>query len=76
MQVFRAFLRAAFLAQNKAGGLQADCPCTAAGIDRAGWERINFDALENVDPIEALEAIDLRLDMTKACIMRAVEPFS
>ncbi len=61
---------------NKATGVVQDDYILSVLITREQWERINFDALEAVDPIEALAAFDLRLDMTKTCIMRAIEPYS
>lgn len=61
---------------DKATGVIKDDYILSVQITREQWERINFDALELIDPMEALAAFDLRLDMTKTCIMRAVEPFS
>ncbi len=44
-------------------------------VSRKHWERIHFDALEQVDPVAAPEAFTLRRDMTKTGIFRAIEPF-
>ncbi|MDN6180489.1 MAG: DUF4236 domain-containing protein [Halomonas subglaciescola] len=44
-------------------------------VTRERWERIHFDALEQVDPVEAVEAFSLRRDMTKTGIFRDIEPF-
>jgi len=61
---------------DKATGVIQDDYILSVLITREQWERINFDALDQVDPIEALAAFDLRRDMTKTCIMKAVEPFA
>lgn len=61
---------------DKATGVIKDDYILSVQITRDQWERIDFDALENVDPIEALAAFDLRLDMTKTCIMKSIEPFA
>lgn len=60
---------------DKATGVIKDDYVLSVRIDREGWQRIDFDALELVDPIEALAAFDIRLDMTKTCLLRAIEPF-
>jgi hypothetical protein len=44
-------------------------------VPRERWERINFNNLENVDPLVALNAFEMRCDMTKTGIMHAIEPF-
>ncbi|WP_017429916.1 DUF4236 domain-containing protein [Vreelandella jeotgali] len=44
-------------------------------VTRERWERIHFDALEEVDPVAAVEAFTLRRDMTKTGIFRGIDPF-
>ena len=44
-------------------------------VTRERWERIHFDALDQVDPVAAAEAFTLRRDMTKTGIFRDIEPF-
>jgi len=43
---------------------------------RDGWERIAFQALDDVDPVAALAAFDMRRDMTKTGIFRPITPFA
>jgi hypothetical protein len=44
-------------------------------VGREAWSRIHFDNLDTLDPVEALAALELRRDMTKTGIFRAIEPF-
>lgn len=44
-------------------------------VTRERWERIHFDALEQIDPVAAAEAFTLRRDMTKTGIFRDIDPF-
>lgn len=43
-------------------------------IDRVGWERIDFNRLPEVDPIEALDRFDLRREMTRLFNFRRITP--
>ncbi len=43
---------------------------------RGDFERINFEALESVDPAQSLALFDLRRDMSKTAILKAIEPFT
>ncbi len=43
-------------------------------IDKARFAELNFEQLEQVDPIAALERFDLRREMTKTGIFRPVVP--
>ncbi len=45
-------------------------------VMRSVWSEINFDDLGMVDPVPALERLELRRDMTKTGIMRAIRPFT
>lgn len=44
-------------------------------VTRERWERIHFGALDQIDPVAAVEAFTLRRDMTKTGIFRDIEPF-
>ncbi len=44
-------------------------------VTRQQWERIEFDHLDQVDPVAAMERFVLRRDMTKTGIFRDIEPF-
>jgi hypothetical protein len=44
-------------------------------IQREYWGKINFSKLENVDPIEALSAFEMRRDMSKGFVFTAIEAF-
>lgn len=43
-------------------------------VTREQWEGIQFDSLDRVDPVAALETFTLRRDMTKTGIFRDIEP--
>jgi hypothetical protein len=61
---------------DPATGVEKDDYIYSVRVDRATWEKINFDALRNVDPIEALGTFEIRRNMTKTGIFKAIEPFS
>lgn len=42
--------------------------------DRARWENLNFDALDNIDPEQALTAFTLRRDATTTGLLKPIEP--
>jgi hypothetical protein len=44
-------------------------------VNRERWERIDFDAPDQVDPVAAVELFTLRRDMTKTGIFRDIAPF-
>ena len=44
-------------------------------VSRSSWSGINFENLFAVDPIQALEAFELRRQMTKTGIFKPIEPF-
>lgn len=44
-------------------------------IPREGWDHINFDNIDRIDPIAALEDFELQRTMTKTGIFKAIEPF-
>jgi hypothetical protein len=43
-------------------------------VKRKDWRRINFNSLENIDPVEALGVFEMRREMTKTGIFRSIEP--
>ena len=45
-------------------------------VHRPEWEKINFDKLAVIDVIEALNQFELRRDMSKTGIFKAIEPFA
>ena len=59
-----------------ATGAVADEYLISVSVDRADWNRIDFSALERVDPVEALARFDLRRRMTKTGIFTPIEPFA
>lgn len=44
------------------------------GVDRSVWREIDFSALELIDPVAAVARFEVRRDMTKSGIFRAIEP--
>ncbi|WP_372612825.1 DUF4236 domain-containing protein [Halomonas sp.] len=44
-------------------------------VTRQQWERIQFEHLDQIDPVAAMENFTLRRDMTKTGIFRDIEPF-
>lgn len=44
-------------------------------VDRAGWENINLEHVEHLDPIEVMGSFDIRRKMTKTGIFKPIEPF-
>jgi hypothetical protein len=61
---------------NKATGHTQDDYLLSVRVDRARWNAIRFEALEQVDPVEALAVFDLRRKMTATGIFTPVEPFA
>ncbi len=45
-------------------------------VGREAWSRVHFDNLDSLGPVEALGAFELRRDMSKTGIFRAIEPWS
>jgi hypothetical protein len=45
-------------------------------VKRDVWSKINFDNLDNIDPIEALGAFEIRRDMSKTGVFKAIEPLT
>ena len=61
---------------NRATGVVADEYLVSVSVDRMRWSRIDFSALDRVDPVEALTRFDLRRRMTKTGTFTAIEPFA
>ena len=47
-----------------------------ARVSRDAWMQLNFDALADVDSIEAFDAFELKRDMSKSGVLKAIEPIS
>ena len=45
-------------------------------VHRDQWKDINFSALSDIDPVEAIGGFEIRRNMTKTGIFKTVEPFS
>ena len=61
---------------NRATGVVADEYLVSVSVDRMHWSRIDFSALDRVDPVEALTRFDLRRRVTKTGRFTAIEPFA
>ena len=61
---------------NKATGVIDDDYLYSVAFTRVGLERIDFKALEAVDPIEAMAAFEHRRKMTATGVIKAIQPFS
>lgn len=60
---------------DKATGHGQDDYLLSAHVSRQDWSSINFDDLAALDPLVALGRFDLRRDMTRMFVLRAIEPF-
>lgn len=60
---------------SKATGHVEDEYLLSVNVPRADWERINFSKLDSLDVIEALARFDIKRDMTKTGIFKAIQPF-
>ncbi|MDV2116875.1 hypothetical protein [Alcaligenes faecalis] len=47
----------------------------SVNVDRAQWSELNFQALEMIDVVEALAQFDLRRNMSRTGVFKAIEPF-
>jgi hypothetical protein len=59
---------------DKATGYTKDEYLYSVRVKRENWQKINFDNLKNIDPVEALGAFEMRRDMSKTGIFKAIEP--
>lgn len=60
---------------DPATGAERDDYLLSVRVRREDWRRINFLALEQLDPIACLGTFDLRRDTTKSAIFEPIEPF-
>lgn len=56
------------------GNIQSDYLYSVI-VKREAWSQLNFDKLPSIDVVEALAQFDLRRNMTKTGVFKAVEPF-
>lgn len=61
---------------DKATGRITDEYLFSVRVGRAAWSDIDFGRLASIDVVEALARFDLRRQMTKTGIFKAIEPFS
>lgn len=61
---------------DKATGRIADEYLFSVRVGRGAWSDIAFERLANIDAVEALARFDLRRQMTKTGIFKAIEPFT
>ena len=61
---------------NSATGTIADEYLVSVAVCRTGWSRVDFSALDRVDPAAALTQFKLRRRMTKSGLFTAIEPFT
>ena len=61
---------------NTATGSIEDEYLYSVRVTRKKFEKINFSALEKVNPIDALESFEIIKKMTKTGVFKAIEPFS
>ncbi|MCE9663662.1 DUF4236 domain-containing protein [Halomonas sp. M5N1S17] len=60
---------------DSATGGERDQYLYSVKVTRLQWSKIDFDQLQQVDPVAAMEAFTLRRDMTKTGVFRDIEPF-
>jgi len=60
---------------DPATGRENDEYLLSARVTRAAWAEIDFGALAQVDLVAAFERFELRRDMARSGIFRAIEPF-
>lgn len=59
---------------NPKTGQVEDQYLLSARVSRDAWMRLNFDALADVDPVEAYEMFELRREMSKTGVFRPIDP--
>lgn len=60
---------------NKATGCVSDEYLFSVRVDKTAWGAIDFGRLGDIDVVEALARFDLRRQMSKAGIFKAIDPF-
>lgn len=73
--VQRALISAYTQGVNPGTGVEEDHYLYSVIAGRDDWNRIDFSALERVDPVVALECFQLRRSMTKTGVFKPIEPF-
>ncbi len=61
---------------DKSTGSISDDYLLSLKVPRDVFEKIDFDNINRVDPIEALSRFDLRRKMTSTGIFKPIEPFN
>jgi hypothetical protein len=61
---------------DKATGEIRDQYLYSVRVRRREWATIKFDNLASIDPAEALGRFEIRRDMTKTGVLKAIEPFN
>lgn len=61
---------------HKATGEVADEYLYSVRVKRDQWAKINFDNLESLDVVAALERFELRREMSKTGVFKAIEPIT
>ena len=61
---------------NPATGHVEDDYLISARVNRGGFEQINFDNLDEVDPIYALEVFELVREMSGRFQLKSIEPLN
>ena len=61
--------------KSKITGQETDEYLFSLIVPRSGWEKINFDNLQAIDVLEAFTSFNLRRNMSKTGIFKAIEPY-
>lgn len=61
--------------KDKATGQEKDEYLFSVVVSRDVWEEINFTSLQSIDVLESFSRFDLRRDMSKTGVFKAVQPF-
>lgn len=61
--------------KSKTTGHEEDEYLFSLVVSRADWERINFNNLDSIDVIDAFNRFELKRDMTKTSLFKAIQPY-
>lgn len=61
--------------KNKTTGQEEDEYLFSVVVPRGSWEAINFNSLQSIDVLEAFTRFELRRDMSKTGLFKAVQAF-
>lgn len=61
--------------KSKTTGHEEDEYLFSLVVSRADWERINFNNLDSLDVIDAFTRFELKRDMTKTGLFKAIQPY-